>query len=597
MNHNIKPINKSTIKYKSIFAFLVICVFAVPLFRSAFFSISTPDESFYLTIPYRLIQGDALIVDEWHASQFSALLLYLPMKIFLLVTNSTDGIVLYFRLLFVLCQTIISIFTFTKLKKYGNIPALISAILYLLYVPETVNMLDYYTMSLMGFQVVSLILFCSKKLTSAHLFFVGIVFACIVLAQPFNSIIYFIFSIAVLVLNIKNHKKLTSEYLSTKTWLLITAGITVIALPTVIFLFSKMSLSEFVNNIGNVFGGNDHILPFSSEGETDMFAYYVIFETLINNTPISFCLSLLHTALLIIDRNRLNRRTIWLLSASFVILIMVIENIFILQNNLIPILFKPYILFILSLSCYMLTEQKDRKLFFIFVSGLVYVVFLGLVSQALDYIGVIGLVISNTALAPILKQLISEYKEQIQNPTLLIKKSAFSCICIISSVAILFDIVSGTAIKFMDDPAAIGFGRPSTTANYIIDQGPLKGIHTSEETAKSYYEILSDLHKINSSSNKRVLVAGLIPWTYFCFDKAPATFTTWYINAELDLYDKYYKDVTHIPEYIYIPKTSFYYSYDHTSDADYYKDFFSQMFSVSYTESNAGYIMLVENIA
>ena len=38
------------------------------------------DESFYLTIPLRLTQGDALFVDEWHLSQLSSFLLYPRVK-------------------------------------------------------------------------------------------------------------------------------------------------------------------------------------------------------------------------------------------------------------------------------------------------------------------------------------------------------------------------------------------------------------------------------------------------------------------------------------------------------------------------------------
>jgi len=129
--------NKSFfLKYKDIFAFVVIGVFALTLFRSIFYGIATPDESFYLTIPYRVIKGDALLLDEWHASQLSAFLLYLPMKLFLLINKSTDGIILYFRFLFAISQTAVSCYTYYKLKKFGTLPALISAVIFLLYVPS-----------------------------------------------------------------------------------------------------------------------------------------------------------------------------------------------------------------------------------------------------------------------------------------------------------------------------------------------------------------------------------------------------------------------------------------------------------------------------
>ena len=43
------------------------------------------DEAFYLTIPYRMCQGDKLFLNEWHVSQLSALLQYPLMKLYLLL--------------------------------------------------------------------------------------------------------------------------------------------------------------------------------------------------------------------------------------------------------------------------------------------------------------------------------------------------------------------------------------------------------------------------------------------------------------------------------------------------------------------------------
>lgn len=51
------------------------------------------DETFYATIPYRLINGDCLVQHEWHLTQFSSLFLYIPVRFWLLIKGSTDGII------------------------------------------------------------------------------------------------------------------------------------------------------------------------------------------------------------------------------------------------------------------------------------------------------------------------------------------------------------------------------------------------------------------------------------------------------------------------------------------------------------------------
>ncbi len=588
-------------KYQTFIALTVIFISAILLLRSAFYGIATPDESFYLTIPYRLIRGDALIVDEWHASQFSAALLYLPMKLFLLITGSTDGMVLYFRCLFVACQTAVSYFTFYKIRKYGTAAALVSAILYLLYVPETVKMLDYYTMSLMGFQVVALILFCTEKLRWYHLYFSGAVFACAVLAQPFNCLIYFLYSIAfVIALFMKKRKQFSDKaeaFFSWKSWLCLTAGIVTIAVVFLAFLFSQLTIEEFFANFSNVFGGQDHTLPFADTGETDMFSYITIFSTLYKYCPRGFILSLLLIAALCVDRDRVRRRQIWIYATFAVVVLMVIELGVSITDTICSTLFRPYVAFIFSFACLRLTEKKQKELGAVWLTGVAYIICLGLISQALDYVGVIGCVISNTVFMPSFLQLCrevrSEKTEDVRNKKQ--NKSVLRALAVSCAFVLVFDITAGTVLNLMNDTTAKEMGRDSVAQTVVIDNGPLKGIRTDEKIYNNYQAIIADTEIIKDNSCNSVLVAGLIPWVYFCFDGPPATFTTWYIDGELNLYDDYYggnKDK--IPDCIYIPSTSFYWDVSSKTLADEYDGFFSGMFNETQQKGSAGYILYIE---
>lgn len=590
-------------KHGDILSVTVIFIFALTVLRSAFYGISSPDESFYLSIPYRLILGDKLLVDEWHASQLSAFLLYLPMKAYLSFTGSTDGIILYFRCIFVFCQTVVSLFTYHKLKKFGSLAALISAVIYLLYVPETVNMLDYYTMSLMGFQVVTLILFCSEKLNPPALVFTGTVFACVVIAQPFNCLVYFIYSLFVLFFIIRNKKKATSEYcrkyFSIKTWLYLTSGIVITAAVFLAFLFTQITFDELLANIGNLFGGHDHTLPFAQTGKTDMFSYLTIFSTILRIAPIGFYFILILFFALAYDKKRLHRRNLWILVSFSCVLFLTAECIISSFNDFTAILFKPYILFVLTYVSLMLTKNTNKNLWLIWWTGIVYTVFLGIISQALDYVGVIGFVISNTALAPSISILCNELsvsqKAEKNEDNTDSKPLILRILCIISAVIISFDVISGTAIKFIDDTMAYGTGREIIAVDTVLDKGPLKGIRTNASIAESYGNILDDLDEIKDKTNGKVLVAGLIPWTYFCFDKSPAAFTTWYIEEEFGLYKEYYKNKNHLPEAVYVPKSNLYWGYDYTEISERHKEFFSAMFDVSQTEGKAGYILCVNS--
>lgn len=585
---------------QSLLVFSIIGIFALLLFRGAFYGVATPDESFYLTIPYRIILGDALLIDEWHASQLSAFLLYLPMKLFISITGSTDGIVLFFRCLFVLCQTGVSCFTYIRLKKYGKIPALLSALLFLTYITEQVHMLDYYTMSLMGFQVSGLILLTDDKPTKFKLIFTGIVFACTVTAQPFNCAVYFIYSLTVLVFFFVSKKREYSAFakriLSAEAWFLITVGIVLTAIVFLIFMLSQAPLGELIANIGNLFSGQDHNLPGSTEADSDMFSYLTLFKTLISFTPVSFFASALVVLLIALDKKRNERKKLWLCAGVSVTALYFILLLISSAENTAALLFRPYPLFLMTFILIILKKKTNRELLSLFISGILYTVFLGIISQALDYVGAIGLVLSNTALIPAAKELMDEEKEEKQKKPRDKESIAFKAAISTASAIAVICILTGGLLEFADSIISAQFGREAEKTEITLSDGPLKGIKTEKSVSLEYYSVLDDLEEIRENTDGRVLVAGLIPWTYFCFDEPPATFTTWYIKNELYMFDSYYGDESRRPDCIYIPSTSFYWNDDHKSLASSYTRFFRVMFDGQEEKGEIGTIFYVNKM-
>ena len=92
-----------------LYAILYVCTMAFLLWKCRF-GFGNIDESFYLTIPYRLCQGDGLLLHEWHLSQLSGFLLLPAMKAYLAVFGSTTGIILSFRILFTVAWGMAALF-------------------------------------------------------------------------------------------------------------------------------------------------------------------------------------------------------------------------------------------------------------------------------------------------------------------------------------------------------------------------------------------------------------------------------------------------------------------------------------------------------
>ncbi len=93
------------------------------------------DEAFYPTIAYRLTQGDRLLVDEWHMSQLSSVLLYLPVLLFTRLTGGTAGIYLALRYLYVAVQCLVAATVYLRLRRYHSLGAAAGALALAVYAP------------------------------------------------------------------------------------------------------------------------------------------------------------------------------------------------------------------------------------------------------------------------------------------------------------------------------------------------------------------------------------------------------------------------------------------------------------------------------
>ena len=154
------------------------------------------DESFYLTIPYRLCQGDVLFLSEWHLSQLSGWLLRLPLAVFLRLNGGTEGIYLAFRYLYVIAHLCESTVLFFLLRKYSGAGAVLASVFYYVFVPFGIMALSYNSMGIGCLSLSTVILVCaSGRWSDAPS---GFLFAMAVLCCPYLVILFVIYAAAVL---------------------------------------------------------------------------------------------------------------------------------------------------------------------------------------------------------------------------------------------------------------------------------------------------------------------------------------------------------------------------------------------------------------
>lgn len=186
------------------------------------------DESFYLTIPYRLCQGDRLLLNEWHLSQLAGWILKLPMGLFLKCAGGTEGICLAFRYLYVGFHLCGSIVLFSLLRRRSGLGAVLGCLFFYLYVPFGISACSYNSMGIDFLALAAVLLVsCHRRWTDI---LSGFCFAMAVLCCPYLVMLFALYAAAVILCRKRPE---TLPFLGIQRFLFFLVGI---LLPALCFL-------------------------------------------------------------------------------------------------------------------------------------------------------------------------------------------------------------------------------------------------------------------------------------------------------------------------------------------------------------------------
>ena len=585
-------INKAPDKKLTYIGLAVILCSAGLLVYYAFYGLSAPDESFYITVPYRFMLGDRPFINEWHVSQLTAILQYPFVFLFLKVTGGTEGIILYFRLLFILFQTALSCVMFLKLKSRGFFPSLIAALLFNLYVPVGILSLDYYTLSMLPFAVIALILIFSDNITAPKLALCGTLYACAVLAQPSFAagyLIWFILTAVFAVIRKQPHKLLTFRSL-----LWATAGIIPVFIVFCVFIFSKLTPAEFLSALPNIWRNEEYSSKTLLVGFPDFFVYLCkIFSW-------GLAAMALALILVIIDKQRQQRALIRISGAFIASAVSLVFAVIyaIKQTSSIPLLHLPFIVSYVGIIAYILLRNKDKRLLALWVSGVVYFFLLGLTSEAMAFVGSYGLVLSAVSSVFMICSLCSELirepdaKKSAKKKT---KKNAPRLSPVIMSLLLFMTVLCiHSGLMLSRDLVDFEYDREPLTKTVSVARGPYKGIRISPEEDRVYNDILNDIEFIDSLTDKKYSVFSNNPWHFLASGRLPLNFSLWYMynGLLLDAYKDYCDYVNEQPEYIYIVNKNL--MYDKAGEStriDNEMEFINSNYDYDMTQLNAGLLI------
>ncbi|MBQ7132902.1 MAG: acyltransferase family protein [Ruminococcus sp.] len=511
------------------------------------------DEAFYLTVAHRLGLSDTLFADEWNLSQMMGFLLMPFVWLYRLIVGSTEGIMLTFRVLYLIMHGLVAVFAYKRLRKYGYVAA-IGITLYFIFTPYNIMALSYNTMALDLLLLCTLLLSTSSK--NWQFAVAGLCLAGAVLCNPYLAVIYLLYALCV-ILNIVLRKcgvknlAVNSEVFSLKRFLIFSIGVVALALVFFIFIICTCGIKAIFDNLPLMLSDPEHpqvgfVAKFKS--------YFNAIFNCHNRFKIVLYTYLATVLMMALDRNRKNHRAFYLIVSSICTVVTLFMFYPTLTTHSYNAIMVPMIF--IGITSYILCEQKPKELFLtLFATGIIYSICAAISSNQYFYIISMALSISNIASYIFLAQLLKEMK---QRPDEISYSNGLRKLTVI---VVAFTISLLACMQLESKIEHCFWESPKEMLTEKITSGPAKGLYTTQQNQALYESISKDLESYDSVKEGDILILSERTWCYLkTNDKPYGSFSAWMSGenetalSRLKLY--YQVNPDKVPEYIYIPKAN-----------------------------------------
>lgn len=520
------------------------------LFWKAPYGFGNSDESFYLTVPYRLTMGDSLLAQEWHLSQLAGFLLYPIMQLFMWIVGTTEGIILNFRYIYIVAQCLFTIYIYIRLRRKSHVAGIVCGLVFLLYTPFNIMALSYNSMGIMFFVISTVTMVTIQKRNFINMIIAGLSFACSVLCCPYLIFVYLIYAIAAVFYMVlhKNDKKISAlldkNIYGARGFLGFTCGAAILAVAFAGFVLSRASVSDILASLPIMFNDPEHVsVPFTS-----VLNSYITAVSNISNTatPVLVCSAIL-AIIILIDKNRVNRRGLYMIGALILTIVYTVP--FVTTNRYVNFLMMP--INILGFFAFLLCQKKHNSIFqTMWIAGFLYGFCVHYSSNQRFY--VISSVATISALASIF--FIVSLAREMNNSSdkfQYFSRAVAMAMCLTFFFQIAYQINFRYQYVFWDNSPNL--------LNQKIDFGPEKGIKTTVNLSGYYKAVMKDTEKIRNQTGGPVLYFSMDTWLYMADSKEMGAYSAWlsFLNSQnsannlLDYY-KLYPEKT--PKYIYVNK-------------------------------------------
>ena len=511
------------------------------------YSVLSSDDGFYWTIPLRILNGDALITDEWHLTQFSAVFQILPVKLFLALTGSTEGIILFMRQLYCVVKLAVFFVLYAYFRRYG-IWGVLGASAFTTYDLFGITTLNYYNMAAMAAAVCTCILFIGKKPGKLRLGAAGFIFACCVINEPSVSLLYFIYAAVFFVFLIKN-KNVGTQYpflLSPADFISVTSGVAVCAAGFLAMLIGISGFPDFIKYIPELFTDSVHgsNLFFGEESMS------VRLADLLSSLSIPVCAASAAVFIAVLIGRKKGKigyaAAFTAVSVSFIVSVAVMAVKAVTAAPADYLLYLPLFFAFYGPACMLLAPKKDKRLLRFWLAGLAFSFAADFFSNCLIAGGLQLLCLATVPMfGSSLKHLRATGKDAPADIAKTKKKNRGiprKAAAVIAAAALFIAAGSESARFilrgqwFVVENFHSRFRKEETDTGKAsfekIDEGPYKGIRTTPLIKERYLGMLRDLEAMKTISDGPVYICGDASWAYLYLNRPMSAYSTYFIQAD-----------------------------------------------------------------
>lgn len=475
------------------------------------------DESFYITVPYRLFRGDGLFLHEWHLSQMAGFLTWPIVSLYLLIKGSTAGIVLFLRYFCTLLQIATAIFIYVRLNKINWLGAALSSLSYVLYIPFGIMALSYNSMAIMTLVISTVIILTAQKLKHIQYIIAGVFYAAAVLCCPYLAIAFCLYAAVVIIAMIirklmKNAVEPQFYFFTAKGFVFLAIGAAVSAVIFAVFVFSRASLSEILEVFPKIMDDPEHP-RISLLDVTKIFFTAILSANVLAKYIYPILIALFFVCLA--DRKRREHRLSYILIVLICVLTLMLGyyNINPYINNIMWSLNIP------ALFIVVLTKEKIIKNIFFtsWIAGMIYAFCLNATSNQMFYAISSASSVSLVGSIMIICIFVTELsKEEVVG-------ELKNLVVILIGLVLVLQFFMQTSLRYK----SVFWETDMASQKVLIKDGYNAGLYVTEEKYQQYYTRLNDVKKLEEYDAEKVLFLSNYTGYYLVGDYDMSTYSAW----------------------------------------------------------------------